>query len=62
MHLYEKCIACRKEKFFVRTRKYVVPKAILAKQPHLSTVNGMSSDGVLCGKCFKGIRKATLGI
>lgn len=62
MHLYARCAACRKEKFFVRTRKYVVPRHILAKNPHLGTVNGMTSDGVLCGKCFRGIRKATLGV
>lgn len=62
IHLYARCVACRKEKFFVRTRKYVVPKEVLAKNPSLGSVNGMTSDGVLCTKCFKGIKKATLGV
>lgn len=62
MHLYGKCVACRKDKFFVRTRKYKIPKKILKANPHLGSVNGMTSEGVLCTKCFKGIKKATLGI
>lgn len=57
---YGRCAGCKKDKFFVRKRTYVVPKLILDKHPELSAINGMKSDGELCGQCFKSIIKITL--
>lgn len=54
------CAGCKKDKFFVRKRTYVVPKSILDKNPQLSAINNMKSDKELCTACFKAIIKMTL--
>lgn len=58
-NFYARCVACRKEKFFVRTRTYKISRAIIEKNPHLSPLNGMKSAGELCTACYKNIKKAT---
>ena len=57
-----RCVACRKNKWFTRVQTYRVPKNMLKNNPHLSQVDGMTSDGKLCPDCFNKIRLSTLGI
>lgn len=49
--IYGKCMACRKNKWFIRKRSYIVPK--VSQRP-------ITSDGELCSECFKAIKKMTL--
>lgn len=60
MQFYSRCVACKKDRFFVRKRRYKVPKEVLQANPHLSAINNMKSEGELCGQCFRNIIKLTL--
>lgn len=60
--IYGTCVACKKGKAWVKKRTYNIPKYILKQNPQLASANGMTSDGVLCRKCFADIRQVTLGI
>lgn len=50
--IYGQCIGCRRKKWFVRQRSYIVPN-----------ISGpITSDGDLCLSCFDTIKQMTLGI